>query len=90
MFGKLLNHCSTEGSRENWFHWKFVPVTAAVDVIVVVAVVKTLINVLCTVDRRLLSCIACCTLIAKVQIYEPYKKEGCPCFKSFVGLGNLS
>ena len=75
MFGKLLNHCSTEGSWENCFHWKFVPVTAAVDVIVVVAVVETLINVLCTVDRRLLSCIAWCTLMAKVQIYEPCKKK---------------
>ena len=26
-------------------------------------------------DRRLLSCIACCTLLAKVQIYERYKKK---------------
>ena len=26
-------------------------------------------------DRRLLSCIACCTLLAKVQIYERYKKR---------------
>ena len=45
------------------------------DVIVVVAVVNTLTNVLCTVDRRLLRCIACCTLMAKVQIYEPCKKK---------------
>ena len=26
-------------------------------------------------DRRLLSCIAGCTLLAKVQIYERYKKK---------------
>ena len=51
------------------------PVTAAVDVLVVVAVVKTLINVLCTVDRRLLRYIAWCTLMGKVQSYEPCKKK---------------
>ena len=26
-------------------------------------------------DRHLLSCIVCCTLLAKVQIYERYKKQ---------------
>ena len=74
VFSKLLNHCSPEGWWEDCCHWTCVPVTAVVVVMVVVAVVNTLTNVLCTLDRRLLSCIACCNLMAKVQIYEPCEK----------------
>ena len=42
---------------------------------VVVAVVNTLTNVLCTLNRRFFSCIACCTHMAKVQIDEPCEKK---------------
>ena len=62
----FLTTAAQRAHGKNWFHGNFVPVTAAVDVIVVVAVVKTLINVLCTVDRRLLNCIAWCTRRGKV------------------------
>ena len=47
-------------------------------VMVVVPVVNTLTHVLCTLDRRFFSCIACCTHMAKVQIDEPCEKKEVP------------
>ena len=53
-------------------------------VMVAVPVVTTHPHILCTLERRLISSIVCCTLMGKVQIDEPSKKKQVLVSRSFL------